>query len=144
MNPIHTLLIAGLLSASASIVVAQNPATEKNGDYAITPEPKATAAFANVKIDPSTINVLSASFGKLGKNLESTFANHMNLWVKAKNPGTCDIEWKIQAPADGLYDVNVVVLSNGSLLTLTHSGQKLQATSEEKKWERLDLGQIRL
>jgi hypothetical protein len=142
MNSIHTLVVAGLLSASASIVVAQNLATEKNGDYAITLAADSAATFTHVNIDPSTINVLSASWGELDKNLEVTFANHMNLWVKAKKAGTCVLEWKIQAPADGLYNVNVVVLPNGSLLTLTCSGQKLKTTSDGKQWERLDLGQI--
>ena len=108
------------------------------------PEPKATAVFGGVKIDPSVINVVSASLGMLDANLESHFQNHMNLWVQIKKPGPCAIEWTIQAPLDGLYDASAVVLAKGSHVTLSCNGQKLEATLEGHGWERLGLGQIRL
>lgn len=97
-----------------------------------------------VKIHPSTVNVLSASYGQLDSNWKPFFANHMNLWVAAKSKSTCEIEWKIHAPADGAYDVDVVALVKGAHLKLTCNGQNLEATFAEKNWERLTLGRLRL
>ena len=138
------LLVAVGIAGAASTTTAQDSATEKNTDYAVTPESKSITAPVSIKIDPTTINVVSASLAEFDKNLRSAFINHMNLWVTSKKPGSYSIRWNLHAPADGIYGVSALVLSKGSHMTLTCNEQRLEFSSEQKAWERLDLGQLQL
>ena len=108
--------------------------------YANTPKAANEKLYAPLKIDPAIINVVSGNLGTPDSNLEDTVRNYMSLWVAAKAPGPCRIEWTLQTPAHGLYDVTAVVFGQGSRLVVSCNGKTLEAILHDKEWSRLNLG----
>lgn len=132
---------------AAGIVSAQSDRADI--DYAPSKAPSAQQVNASLPIDPAGINVVSGNLGACQSDFTNTFMNHMNLWMRAKKPGPCRIEWKLQAPADGLYAVDALAVGKGSRLFLTCDGQEQDTVAELNAtasfgWARVSLGSIRL
>ena len=73
----------------------------------------------------------------------------MNLWLSVKKSGPCHIAWKLQAPADGVYEVAALAAGKGSRLVLTCNGKEQRTAAElgatvSFGWARVNLGTIRL
>ena len=137
------------LLISAGIVSAQSERADI--DYAPSKAPSAQQQQVQVSlpIDPAGINVVAGNLGSHEPDFTNAFMNHMNLWMAAKKPGACRIEWKLQAPADGLYAVDALAAGKGSRLFLTCNGHKQDTVAELKStasfgWARVSLGAIRL
>jgi len=131
-----------LLSATLSLLAAEPH--ESNPDYAVTNVPSGVRVFASLPINPEGINVVAGNLGNYESDFKSNFRNHMNLWMEPKSTGPCRIEWKLHAPADGLYDVSAVASGTGSRLTLTCNDEKQDSAAVGNGWDRIALGTIPL
>lgn len=140
--------MAGIvLLIAAGVAVAQSD--EADVDYAPSKPPSAKRVMASRPIDPAGINIVSGNPGSHEPDFSNAFMNHMNLWMAARKPGACRIEWKLQAPADGMYEVDALAAGKGSRLLLTCNGQKQKAEAELSTtasfgWARASLGTIHL
>lgn len=140
-------MTGAMLLISPAIVSAQSDRADI--DYAPSKAPSAQHANASLPIDPAGINVVSGNLGTYEADFKNRFMNHMNLWMSVKDTGPCRIEWKLQAPADGLYAVDALAAGKGSRMFLTCNGEKQETVAELKAtasfgWERVSLGAIRL
>lgn len=142
MKPTNILLVAVLFVALASAVPAVPDKSQE--DYAASAEPSGPQVYASLKINPAGINVVAGNLGRFGSDFESVFRNHMNLWLQVKRAGSRQIEWKLQVPTDGVYEVAAVVQGHGSRLIVACNEQKAEASVEEKEWDRVNMGVIRL
>lgn len=118
-------------------------------DYAPSEAPSANRVIASLPIDPARINVVSGNLGAYEPDFSNAFMNHMNLWMAAKKAGPCRIEWKLQAPEDGMYEVDALAAGKGSRLVLTCNGRKQKTGAELSAtasfgWARVSLGTVRL
>ena len=114
-------------------------------DYAVTTAPKDRKGYAVLPIDPQRINVVPGNLGKFQPGFKDTFRNHMSLWTASSGKGPHKIQWSLNAPADGVYEIDAVVEGKDSKLTLTcNDTQQKQASVVENKWHRISLGQIAL
>jgi hypothetical protein len=142
MKRINILLIAGLFSLWFTAISAQSD--RSNEDYATTAGPIGPGDYVSLPIIPEKINVVAGNLGNYEVDFKNNFANHMNLWMAAKAVGSCQIEWQLHAPADGLYEVCAIAAGKGSRLALTCNGEKLESATAGKSWDRINLGAIRL
>ena len=70
----------------------------------------------------------------------------MILWCAAKQ-GPSQVEWTVDAPADGVYEVTASVDGVGSGMTVScndQKQQKLNATITQAGWHRIELGSVPL
>ncbi len=111
--------------------------------YALTANHTTLAPPATLKLDPNGITMLAPNLGKLSKGIRPIVRNYMILWSQAK-PGSNQIEWTVEAPADGIYSVTASVEGKGSRLVATSNGEKLEATISEASWHRIELGNFSL
>lgn len=135
------LLIPVLLVASSGVALAQSK--QAAIDYAPSKAPSTQHVHASLPIDPGGINVVAGNLGDYQSDFRNNFANHMNLWMSAKKPGPCRINWNLQVPADGDYEVNAVAAKGGDL-TLICNGEKQDSARSGHGWNRVSLGSIRL
>ncbi|WP_372807004.1 alpha-L-fucosidase [Pontiella sp.] len=142
MKTTNRLIIAAICSCW-TIGVAANP-QRGNPDYAATAAPSGPQVFAPLPINPEGINVVAGILGNDRAEFKNNFRNYMNLWMEPKAAGPCHIEWKLNAPADGIYDVCAVAAGNGSRMKLACNGALLEAAVEGKGWDRIALGTIPL
>jgi hypothetical protein len=136
-------MMAGwMLVFSVGMVFAE--LKQSDFDYAPSKAPAGQKVFASLSIHPEQINVVAGNLGSYEADFKNNFANHMNLWMTPKTVGPCRIEWTLRAPADGVYEVSAITTGKGSRLMLTCNGAHQEAVVEEKGWERVSLGTIRL
>lgn len=112
--------------------------------YAVTANEVRLAEPTTLKLDPKAINNLSPNLGRLSTEFRPVVKNYMVLWCEAKNTETCQVQWTVQAPADGLYDVTASLEGNNSQLLLTCDDETLEANCTEPGWHRLQLGSLSL
>ncbi|TWU34101.1 Alpha-L-fucosidase [Novipirellula aureliae] len=117
-------------------------------DYAPSESPSGQQTYANLPINPAGINVVSGNLGNDGSHFRNEFRNHMNLWMTAKGPGPHSIEWKLQVPEDGDYEVSALVSGKGARLAWTCNGEKQDSAAlnaiMSQGWDRVNLGTLRL
>jgi hypothetical protein len=126
------------------LAAPQKGFAKPNADYAANAAPSGPQVYASLSINPAAINVVAGNLGNYQADFKNNFANHMNLWMASKTIGPCRIEWTLNAPADGVYEVCAVTAGKGSRLTLTCNGVHQEAAAEGKGWERVPLGTIPL
>jgi hypothetical protein len=68
----------------------------------------------------------------------------MNLWLNSTKVGPCRIEWKLQVPADGVYEVCAVAAGKGSQLAITCNGAQQKSVAVGQSRDRVNLGTIQL
>lgn len=135
-------MTGGMFLFLAAIVLAKP--NQGDVDYAPTAAPSGPRVVATLPIDPAGLNVVAGNLGNYEPDFKNNFRNHMNLWMDPKKIGACHIEWKLKAPADGVYEVCAVAIGSGSRLVLNCNGKKQEAALEEKDWSRIPLGTIPL
>ena len=113
-------------------------------DYAPSKAPAGQQVFAGLPINPEGINVVAGNLGNYQADFKNNFRNHMNLWLDSTKVGPCRIEWKLHAPADGVYDVCAVAAGKGSRLALACNGEKQNSVAVGKGWGRTALGTVHL
>jgi hypothetical protein len=136
------MMASWMLVFSAGMGFAQ--LEQSDFDYAPSKAPAGQRVFASLSINPAGINVVAGNLGNYEADFQNNFANHMNLWMTAKAVGPCQIEWTLNAPAAGVYEVCAVVAGKGSPLTITCNGAKQEAVAEGKDWGLVTLGTIPL
>lgn len=112
--------------------------------YAVTANAVTLAEPAVLKIDPDAINMLAPNLGKMDADMSPVVKNYMVLWCAAKKAGPCQVEWTVDAPADGRYGVTASIVGKDSRLVVTCNGQKQEATITESGWHRIEFGTIPL
>lgn len=137
----YWMITGAVLLFSAGAASAQPK--QADVDYAPSKVASARRVDASLPIDPAAINVVAGNLGSYEAGFRNNFANHMNLWMAAKQPGPCRITWKLQASADGVYDVEALAAKGGEL-SLTCNGEKSGAATAKGAWSRVSLGSIRL
>jgi hypothetical protein len=138
-----TWKIAGwVLMFSAATGFAESK--QSDFDYAVSKAPEGQQVLTSLPINPAGINVVAGNLGNYEADFKNNFANYMNLWMTPKTVGPCRIEWTLNAPADGVYEVCAIAAGNGSRLALTCNGEKLEPAAVGKSWDRVNLGTIDL
>lgn len=117
---------------------------ESPNPYANTSVELVNKEYGVLKINPYKTNVLAGNLGKPNSNIKDVFKNYMSLWVAAKDKGLCILQWELQVPAEGVYDVIAVVSGSGSNLKIICNGKQLESVFTDKTWNRLNLGKIPL
>ena len=117
---------------------------KKINPYAVTANKVTLAEPAVLKLDPDVINMLAPSLGELSPDIQPVVKNYMVLWCEAKKDGPCQIQWTVQAPADGKYEVSASVEGKGSRLVASCNDQQQEATVTQNGWHRLVLGSLNL
>ena len=135
------LILISLCLACAAPIFAQ----QGNGgdDYAVTAKSVTLAEPATLTIDADGTTVLSPNLGKLSDGIRPVVRNYMILWCAAKQ-GPSQVEWTVDAPADGVYEVTASVDGVGSGMTVSCNDQKLNATITQAGWHRIELGSVPL
>ena len=138
------LILISFCLACAAPIFAQ----EGNGgdDYAVTAKSVTLAEPAALTIDADGTTVLSPNLGKLSAGIRPVVRNYMILWCAAKQ-GPSQVEWTVDAPADGVYEVTASVDGVGSGMTVScndQKQQKLNATITQEGWHRIELGSVPL
>lgn len=141
MKRINILFITGLFSLWTIAASAQS--NSSNEDYAPTAAPSGPRVYASLPINPEGINVVAGNLGNYEPDFKNIFRNHMNLWIAPKVAGPCHIEWKLQVPLGGVYDVSAVAAGKGSRLAVNCNGTKREAAAG-KGWDRINLGTVPL
>lgn len=130
------------LQAGVKPVEVQQP-NQGDIDYALNAAPKVRKGYAVLPIDPAGINVVAGNLGNYQSDFKDRFANHMNLWMSAKQPGLSRITWDLQVPSDGVYEVDALAAKGGDL-SLTCNGEKQGSATVGRSWSRVSLGSIRM
>ena len=123
------VMTAAMLFMLSGIALAQSK--QADIDYAANRVSFTQRVKASLPIDPAGINVVSGNLGSHEPDFSNAFMNHMNLWVTAKKPRACRIEWKLQAPADGMYEVDALAAGKGSRLTFAAVTDQKQDKAEQ-------------
>ncbi|CAA6677758.1 MULTISPECIES: alpha-L-fucosidase [unclassified Lentimonas] len=138
-------IVALMMASSAAILSAKQELTQEEFDYAASAAPKNRKGYAVLPIDPATINVVAGNLGKYEPGFKNGFMNYMSLWMIPKGEGPHLIEWSVEAPAAGAYEVDAIVEGKGAELKLScNDVQSKVATVVETKWDRVPLGEIAL
>ncbi|MFC5051817.1 alpha-L-fucosidase [Rubritalea spongiae] len=112
--------------------------------YAVTAESVTLAEPAPLKVDATGITVMAPNLAKLSAKIRPVVRNYMILWCAAE-AGESHVEWTLDAPTDGEYEVTASVLGTGSQLAVTCNDQKQKEVSvTEAGWQRIGLGKIAL
>ncbi|WPJ95964.1 alpha-L-fucosidase [Coraliomargarita algicola] len=135
------LLFVSLYLACLAPIAAQ--LGNGGDDYGVTPNTVTLAEPAALAIDPDGITVLSPNLGKLSAGILPIVRNYMILWCAAKQ-GSNQVEWMVDAPADGDYVVTASVEGKGSGLVLSCNDEELEATVTQNGWHRIELGTVSL
>ena len=96
-----------------------------------------------IKVKPEELNVLPGSTAaKLSTGLKLKHPNFMCLW--AEGSGTNFMEWQLEVPEAGEYDVTAMVQAGDCQLTVNANDQSSSRRVQEKKWNRVGLGTMAL
>ncbi|CAA6677759.1 MULTISPECIES: alpha-L-fucosidase [unclassified Lentimonas] len=137
----YSILVLLLLSA----VTLSAKLEQEEFDYAAMAAPKDRKGYAVLPIDPAQINVVAGNLGKYEPEFKDAFMNHMSLWLSPKGKGPHHVEWSLQAPADGVYEVDAIVKGTGSQLLLSTNGVQHEAIPVvHNGWDRMSIGEITL
>jgi len=131
--------LAGLCLAYSSPAFAEQE--KENTDYAVTARAVTLAEPVNLKIDPEGITHLAPNLGKMSAGMKPVVMNYMILWSSTQ-PGYNQVEWTVDAPADGVYGVMASVEGAGFQLVVTCNGQKVEAKVTARGWHRVELGDV--
>jgi hypothetical protein len=142
MKNIKWVGTAWLIFFSAMMVSAKSKQAEF--DYAPSAMPEGRPVYASLPINPEAINVAAGNMGNYGTDFKNNFANHMNLWMSPTGVGPRHIEWLLNAPSAGVYDVYALAVGKGSHLAITCNDTKQEVALESKAWERVSVGTIPL
>lgn len=132
-----------LFVACLWLACASNGFSQQITPYAVTANKVTLAKPATLKLDPNGITMLSPNLGKLSDGVRPVVRNYMILWCTAKQ-GTSQVEWTVEAPADGVYAVTASVEGKKSQLTVTCNDQTHTSKITEAGWHRLELGSVSL
>ena len=141
MKNANLCVVVGLCLACAGTMFAQQE--KENNPYAVTANEVTLSECATLKMNPDEINILSPNLGKLSTGIQPVVRNYMILWCEAK-PGPSQVEWTVEAAADGLYGVTASIDGKGSGLVVSCNDQKLKSDVTEAGWHRIELGNISL
>ncbi len=138
----NRILLLSLLGAVLTATATYAKSQREVNPYAITANSVQLAEPAILKIDPDVVNTLAPNLGKLDANFKPVVRNHMILWTETKASQPSQIEWTVDAPADGRYGVTVSVKGAGTQLSVTSNGESQHASVSERAWCRVEMGEI--
>ena len=107
MKLVHLSVFSAVCLVCAGTVFAQQG--KEISPYAVTANKVTLAEPAALKLDPDAINMLAPNLGQLSAEIQPVVRNFMVLWCAAKKDGPCQVQWTVEAPADGLYDVTASI-----------------------------------
>lgn len=122
---------------------------ERKIDYAPTRGPAIKHVVKHLPINPDDVNVLSGNLADYEADFSNGFMNHMNLWLNSKKEGESKLEWKLDVPASGSYEVSTIAAGAGTVISMTVNGEKQGEPvtldpSTHRNWHRHPLGEISL
>ena len=111
--------------------------------YAVTANNVTIAKPASINIDQNGITMLAPNLGEMSSKFMPVVKNYMILWSQTKDK-TNQVEWAVNAPADGVYGVTASLSGKEGLLSVSCGDQKIEKKISQKGWHRIELGNISL
>jgi len=134
-----------MLNTMLLLFVVSTLAYAQNGidPYAETGSISTKKEVDPIQINANNINVLSAGRATISSNLKPIVGNFMFSWLESIAPESFRIEWEVESPGAGSYDVTAMIFGQANI-ELRCNGKKLEAINTEQDWSRLLLGKVEL
>ncbi|MDB4584732.1 alpha-L-fucosidase, partial [Draconibacterium sp.] len=126
------------------VITTQAHAQEEIHPYGETAEYSIGKELNIIDIKPTDINVLSAVNAKLSSNLTPIVKNFMFLWTQSIASGSYCVEWSVQSPEAGTYEITCIISGQDAKLVLSCNGKQQPELEVGKDWSRITLGTIGL
>lgn len=129
-----------IVFAIGSVTAQEEPDSDP---YAKTSVAREDHGSRVIQVRPDEVNVLSGHTAiKQSVGVKPYNANFMFLWAQGR--GAQFMEWQLEVPEAGEYEVTALVKAGDCGLTLKTDSQSLSRRIQEEKWNRVDLGTVTL